>query len=59
MVISASNSKSAEPKATKRQRIDEAIEIAKDYGTDVYWEGQVVWRHADWERNTRRPAQRG
>jgi len=25
----------------------EAIEIAKDYQTDVYWEGEVVWRYSD------------
>ncbi|MEE2946827.1 MAG: hypothetical protein VX392_00780 [Verrucomicrobiota bacterium] len=40
------------PKASKSHRISEAIEIAKDYRTDVYWEGEVVWRYSDWEKQS-------
>ena len=38
--------------ASKRRRVGEAIEIAKDYRTDVYWEGEVVWRYSDWEKQS-------
>ena len=38
--------------ASKRRQISDAIEIAKDYRTDVYWEGEVVWRYADWARQS-------
>ena len=38
--------------ASKRRRVSEAIEIAKDYRTDVYWEGEVVWRYSDWEKQS-------
>ena len=38
--------------ASKRHRVSEAIEIAKDYQTDVYWEGEVVWRYSDWEKQS-------
>ena len=40
------------PMASKSRRISEAIEIAKDYRTDVYWEGEVVWRYSDWEKQS-------
>ena len=38
--------------ASKRLRVSEAIEIAKDYQTDVYWEGEVVWRYSDWDKQS-------
>ena len=38
--------------ASKRLRVNEAIEIAKDYQTDVYWEGEVVWRYSDWDKQS-------
>jgi len=38
--------------ASKSRRISEAIEIAKDYRTDVYWEGEVVWRYSDWQKQS-------
>ena len=31
---------------------NDAIEIAKDYRTDVYWESEVGWRYADWARQS-------
>lgn len=36
----------------RRRRVSEAIEIAKDYQTDVYWEGEVVWRYSDWDKQS-------
>ena len=38
--------------ASKRLRVSEAIELAKDYQTDVYWEGEVVWRYSDWDKQS-------
>ena len=38
--------------APRRRRVSEAIEIAKDYQTDVYWEGEVVWRYSDWDKQS-------
>ncbi|HAH98120.1 MAG TPA: hypothetical protein DCO70_02215 [Verrucomicrobiales bacterium] len=37
---------------SKRRKIGDAIEIAKDYQTDVYWEGEVVWSYDDWARQS-------
>lgn len=38
--------------APRRRRVSEAIEIAKDYQTDVYWEGEVVWRYSDLDKQS-------
>jgi len=37
--------------SSKRQKIDEAIEVAKIYRTDVYWEGKVAWSYCDWAKS--------
>ena len=37
----------------RRRRVSEAIEIAKDYQTDVYWQGEVVWRYSDWKKQSK------
>ena len=34
--------------SSKRRKIDEAIEVAKIYRTDVYWEGKIAWSYSDW-----------
>ena len=39
--------------APRRRRVSEAIEIAKDYQTDVYWQGEGVWRYSDWKKQSR------
>ena len=35
----------------KRREIDEPIEVAKIYRTDVYWEGKVAWSYCDWAKS--------
>ena len=35
----------------KRRKIDEAIEVAKIYRTDVYWEGKIAWSYSDWVKS--------
>ena len=35
---------------SKWRQIGDVIEIAKDYRTDVYWGGEVVWCYTDWAR---------
>ena len=35
----------------KRREIDEAIEVAKIYRTDVYWEGKIAWSYSDWVKS--------
>tara|TARA_Y100001978_G_C23365821_1_gene278646 strand:+ start:216 stop:470 length:255 start_codon:yes stop_codon:yes gene_type:complete len=35
----------------KRREIDEAIEVAKIYKTDVYWEGKIAWSYSDWVKS--------
>ena len=37
----------------KRREIDEAIEVAKIYRTDVYWEGKIAWSYPDWVKSKR------
>ena len=37
--------------SSKRRKIDEAIEVAKIYRTDVYWEGEIAWSYSDWVKS--------
>ena len=37
--------------SSKRREIDEAIEVAKIYRTDVYWEGKIAWSYSDWVKS--------
>ena len=39
--------------SSKKREIDEAIEVAKIYRTDVYWEGKIVWSYSDWAKSKR------
>ena len=39
--------------SSKRREIDEAIEVAKIYRTDVYWEGKIAWSYPDWVKSKR------
>jgi hypothetical protein len=52
MGLELSAKRKGDPSISKRRQIGDAIEIAKDYQTDVYWEGEVVWRYADWARQS-------
>ncbi len=36
---------------SKRRKIDDAIETAKIYKTDVYWQGELAWSYCDWEKS--------
>ena len=40
----------------KRREIDEAIEVAKIYRTDVYWEGKIAWSYSDWVKSKNIPS---
>ena len=35
----------------KSREIDEAIQVAKIYRTDVYWEGKIAWLYSDWVKS--------
>ena len=36
---------------SKRRKIDDAIETAKIYKTDVYWQGELAWSYCDWAKS--------
>ena len=36
---------------SKRRKIDDAIETAKIYKTDVYWEGELALSYCDWAKS--------
>ena len=38
----------AEPAQTNATELDEAIEMAKDYKTDVYVDGRVAWSYKEY-----------
>ena len=40
--------------SSKRRELDEAIEVAKIYRTDVYWEGKIAWSYSDWVKSKKR-----
>ena len=37
--------------SSKRRELDEAIEVAKIYRTDVYWEEKIAWSYSDWVKS--------
>ena len=37
--------------SSKRRELDEAIEVAKIYRTDVYWEAKIAWSYSDWVKS--------
>ena len=37
--------------SSKRREINDAIEVAKIYRTDVYWEGKIAWSYSDWVKS--------
>jgi hypothetical protein len=39
----------AEPAQTNATELDEAIEMAKDYKTDVYVDGRVAWSYKEYD----------